>query len=152
VSDVEVRFSVDGKPVAQAVTDKRGFAKAIAEVERPADRFQATAQFDDESFRRDGEVVAWRSDAVIVACDINSTISQTSLGALFFDQVGESSTPIPDSPEVLTEIDRGFQLLYLTARPRSTLDKTRRWLEENGYPRQPVVTSLVPRDALGQTR
>jgi hypothetical protein len=149
---VEVRVTVDGKPVAQAVTDERGFAKAIAEVSRPADRFEATAEIGGESFRREGEVVAWRSDVVIVGCDIDSTISQTSLESLFFDRVDEKSTPIPDSPETLEEISRDFQILYVTARPRFTLDKTRLWLEQNGYPREPVVTSLTPRDALGQTR
>lgn len=152
VSDVEVQFTVDGRPVAQAVTDERGFAKAIAAVDRPADRFEATAQVGAERFRREGEVVEWRRDTVVVGCDIDSTISQTSLGSLFFDEVDESSTPIPDSPNVLTEINRDFQVLYLTARPRFTLDKTRGWLEQHGYPRQPVVTSLAPRDALGQTR
>jgi hypothetical protein len=152
VSDVEVQFAVAGKPVAAAVTDERGFAMALGEVTRPAARFEAIAQFGGESFRREGEVVEWRSDVVIVACDIDSTISQTSLGSLFFDEVDASSQPIPDSPQVLTEIDPDFQLLYVTARPRFTLDKTRRWLEQHGYPREPVVTSLAPRDALGQTR
>ena len=151
VSDVEVQFEADGKPVAQAVTDERGFTKAIGVVDRATERFEATARFEGESFRREGEIVEWRSDVVIVGCDIDSTISQTKLGALFFDELDESSTPIPGSPEALTEIDRDFQLLYVTARPRFTLDKTRHWLEEHGYPRQPVVTSLAPRDALGQT-
>jgi hypothetical protein len=152
VSEVEVQFAVAGKPVARAVTDDRGFAKTIAEVDRPAPLFEATARFGGETLRREGEVVEWRSDVVIVACDIDSTISQTSLASLFFDEADESSIPIPDSPEVLTELDRDFQVLYLTARPRFTLEKTRRWLEEHGYPREPVVTSLAPRDALGQTR
>jgi hypothetical protein len=151
VSDVEVRFAVDGEEIARAITDERGFAKAIADVETPADRFEATAGFGGESFRSDAEIVAWRSDRVIVGCDIDSTISETNLGALFFDEIDETSTPIADSAEVLTEIGRDYQLLYITARPRFTLNKTRRWLDEQAYPRQPVVTSLAPRDALGQT-
>jgi hypothetical protein len=151
ISDVEVRFSVDGEEVANAVTDERGFAKAIANVETPTDRFEATAGIGDESYRSDAEIVAWRSDRVIVGCDIDSTISQTSLGALFFDEWDETSQPIADSPAVLTEIDRDYQLLYVTARPRFTLGKTRHWLDGHAYPRQPVVTSLATGDAFGQT-
>jgi hypothetical protein len=146
-----VRFAVDGKEVATAVTDERGFAKAIVELEEPVDRFEAVAEFSGESFRRDAEVVTWQSERVVVACDIDSTISQTSLGALFYDELDASSTPIPDSPEVLGEVGQDYHLLHITARPRFTLSKTRRWLEDHGYPRHPVVTSLATADALGQT-
>jgi hypothetical protein len=151
VSDVEVRFSVDGREVARGVTDERGFVKAIVDVEQPSSRFEATADVEGEVFRADADIVAWRSDRVIVGCDIDSTISQTSVRALFFDEIDETSTPIPDSPEVLTEIGRDHQLMYITARPRFTLDKTHVWLDEHGYPDQPVVTSLATGDAFGQT-
>jgi hypothetical protein len=151
VSDVEVRFAVDGEEVARSVTDERGFTKAITVVANPADRFSATADFADEAFERNTEIVAWQSGRVIVACDIDSTISQTSVRALFFDEIDETSTPIPDSPEVLGEIANDFQLMYITARPRFTLNKTRHWLAEKGYPHQPVITSLAAKDAFGQT-
>ncbi|MDJ0852906.1 MAG: hypothetical protein QNK04_31435 [Myxococcota bacterium] len=151
VEDVEVRFSVGDRQVASATTDERGFAKAVVDVDGPADRFAATAEFDGQDFRDEDVLVDWRSDRVIIACDIDSTISQTSLGALFFDELDETSMPIADSPEVLNELHLDFQLLYVTARPRFTLEKTRSWVEQHGYPIQPVVTSLAPRDALGQT-
>jgi len=149
VSDVEVRFFVDGQEVARSVTDERGFAKAVTRV--PAsEKFAATASFSNESFRADGRLVAWRSDRVIVGCDIDSTISQTDLRALFFGEL-DLSTPIEGSADALNDLDRDFQILYVTARPRFTLPKTTRWLTEHGYPREPVVTSLTVRDALRQT-
>jgi hypothetical protein len=151
VSDVEVRFEVDGREVGRGVSDERGFAKAIVDVDQPAPRFEATADVEGEIFRADAAIVEWRSDRVIVACDIDSTISQTSVRALFFDAIDETSTPIPDSPEVLTDIGEEHQLMYITARPRFTLGKTHVWLAENGFPRQPVVTSLATGDAFGQT-
>jgi hypothetical protein len=151
VSDVDVRFTVDGQEVATAVTDERGFAKAIVTLEEPAGRFEASANFGGEERRSEAEVVAWRNDRVIVACDIDATISETSLGALFFDEFDETSTPIEGSPEALTEIDRDFHVVYLTARPRFTLEKTRHWLDVHGYPRAPVITSLTVGDTLGQT-
>jgi len=152
VQGVEVSFVVDGQEVATGVTDERGFTKAIVDVEHAAPTFDATAEFADQSFRSQGEIVEWRDDRVIVACDIDSTISNTSLNALFFHDLDETSTPIEGSPEVLTEVDEHFQLLYLTARPRFTLAKTRHWLSEHGYPREPVITSLAVSDALGQTK
>ncbi len=151
LEDVDVRFLVDGQEVASGVTDERGFTKAIADVDGQADRFEATAQIGGETFQDEAELVTWRSDRVIVACDIDSTISQTSLSALFFDEIDDTSMPIPDSSEALTELDPDFQMLYVTARPRFTLPKTRQWLVQHGYPPEPVVTSLAPRDALGQT-
>jgi hypothetical protein len=152
VSDVEVRFIVDGQEVAAAVTDERGFAKAIVTLEKPAERFEASADFGGQEHRSAAQLVEWRNDRVIVACDIDATISNTSLGALFFDELDETSTPIEGSPETLTEIDRDFHVVYLTARPRFTLEKTRRWLDVHGYPRAPVITSLTVGDALGQTK
>jgi hypothetical protein len=151
VSDVDVRFIVDGQEVASAVTDERGFAKAIVTLEKPTERFEANASFGGEEYRSEAEVVVWRDDRVIVACDIDATISDTSLGALFFDEFDETSTPIEGSPEALIEIDRDFHVVYLTARPRFTLEKTRHWLDAHGYPRAPVITSLTVGDAFGQT-
>ena len=44
-------------------------------------------------------------------------------------------TPVEGSVEVLREIQRLYHILYVSARPRFTLEKTRMWLDENGYPR-----------------
>ena len=151
VEDVDVSFHVDGKQVASGVTDERGFTKAIGAVDTQADSFEARAEIAGETYTHDGDLVTWRRDRVIVVCDIDSTISQTSLAALFFDKIDETSMPIPDSSEALTELAPDFQILYVTARPRFTLPKTRQWLVQHGYPPEPVVTSLAPRDALGQT-
>ena len=60
---------------------------------------RADSRFKDESFRSEARVFAWRSDRVIVGCDIDSTISDTSLAALFFDEIDMSSTPIEGSAD-----------------------------------------------------
>jgi len=151
IQNVEVRFAVDGQEVGSAQTDERGFAKAIVQVARPADRFTATAQIGNRRFHSEARLVEWRTDRVIVACDIDSTISQTSLKALFFADVDDASKPIEGSPEALQEIHRNHQILYVTARPRFTLEKTRLWLKRWGYPDEPVVTSLTVGDALDQS-
>lgn len=151
VPDVDVNFVVDGQEVATARSDERGFVAVVAEVGGKPEQFEATATFGGKSFRTQGKLIQWRSDRVIVACDIDSTISETSLQALFFEDTDQESGPIAGSPEALREIARDYEIMYLTARPRFTLEKTRRWLEDHGYPRAPVITSLTVGDALAQS-
>jgi hypothetical protein len=151
IPDVDVHFIVDGQEVATARSDERGFVVVVADVGGNPEQFEATATFGGRSFRSQGRLIQWRSDRVIVACDIDSTISETSLQALFFEDTDQVSGPIAGSPEALHEIASDYELMYLTARPRFTLEKTRRWLEDHAYPRAPVITSLTVGDALAQT-
>jgi len=152
VEGVDVRFLVEGTEVASARSDERGVATVMAEIEPGRGRFEAAASFGGQSFERSGKIVHWRSDEVVVACDIDSTISETALKALFFDEKDEKSKPITGSPEVLHEIARHHGLVYFTARPKFTLEKTQQWLEAHGYPEAPVFTSLGVGDLIAQTK
>jgi hypothetical protein len=152
VEDVEVRFLVDGKQVASARSDERGIASALAQMEPGKRDFEATANYGGQSFRRGGKIAQWRSDAVVVACDIDSTISETAIDALFFSETDEKSKPIADSAKVLQRIARHHGLVYFTARPKFTLEKTQRWLRTHGYPEAPVLTSLGTGDLVAQAR
>ncbi len=150
VEGVEVRFLVDGEAVATARSDERGVATVLARVEPGAQRFEAAASYAGQSFQRAGRVVQWRSDQVVVACDIDATISDTALDALFFDETDEKSQPIEDSAEVLRQIAQRHGIVYFTARPKFALEKTQRWLESHGYPEGPVLTSLTVGDLIAQ--
>jgi hypothetical protein len=152
VEGVDVRFSVDGREVATATSDERGVAMVRAAVATGAESFEATAHFSGRDFKRSGTVVQWRSDRVLVACDIDSTISDTSLMALFFDPNDKKSMPIGNSPDVLREIAERHDLIYFTARPKFTLGKTVKWLAANGFPHAPVLTSLSVGDMMRQGR
>jgi hypothetical protein len=152
VEGVEVQFLIGGRQVASARSNERGVAMTVAQLSEAQDRFEATARFDGQDFRRSGMVIQWRTDHTLVACDIDATISETSLEALFFEERDDKSTPIPGSLETLRWIDEHFDLVYFTARPRFTLEKTRQWLEAHGYPRAPVLTSLALTDAILEAR
>jgi hypothetical protein len=152
VEGVEVRFRVDGETVATALSDDRGVATVLANIEPGRRRFEASASYGGRSFQRAGKIVRWRSDQVVVACDIDATISDTALGALFFDETDEKSQPIEGSAEVLREIAKRHGVVYFTARPKFTLEKTQRWLEAHGYPEGPVLTSLTVGDLIAQAR
>jgi len=151
VEGVDVRFRMGDQEVARATTDERGFAKATVRVTGPTRTFEGRADVGDESFSDEARVFAWQRSRVIIACDVDSTISDTSLAALFFDPLDMTSTPIAGSPELLQALVRTHHVAYVTARPRFTLPKTRKWLEEHGYPAQPIITSLTLGDALKQT-
>lgn len=152
VEGVEVRFLVDGAEVARAQSDERGVATVLSQVPTGSGQFEATASFGGESFRRAAKIVQWSSHDVVVVCDIDATISDTALKALFFDETDEKSMPIADSPEVLNEIARYHGILYFTARPKFTVDKTERWLQAHGFPDGPVMTSLDVGDLILQGR
>jgi len=152
VEGVNVHFLVDGAEVAKATSDERGVAMALAQIPRGESRFEAAASYSGKSFRRGGKIVQWRSDEVVVVCDIDATISATALDALFFDETDEKSQPIPDSPAVLNAIARNHGILYFTARPKFTIEKTERWLRTHGYPEAPVMTSLDVADLIAQAR
>jgi hypothetical protein len=152
VEGVEVRFSVDGREVATATSNERGVAMTLAKIEPGKEVFAAEASLGGEIHRSEGNIVQWRSDRTLVACDIDATISDTSLTALFFEQADEKSQPIPGSVEVLHEIAQHYDLVYFTARPRFTLEKTRNWLDSHGYPTAPVLTSLTASDAIAEAR
>jgi hypothetical protein len=148
VEGVDVHFFVDGQPVASARSNKRGVAMTLATIGKGAERFEATATVSGKDFRRSGRVIQWRSQQVLIACDIDATISETSLEALFIGDDDLKSKPIPGSVETLQQIAENFGLIYFTARPRFTLAKTQRWLEAHGYPDGPVLTSLTLKDAI----
>jgi hypothetical protein len=152
VEGVDVQFTIDGRAVATARSNERGIAMVVASADLGTTSFEATATFGGEDFRREGNVVQWRSDRTLIACDIDATISDTSLEALFFEEVDEKSKPISGSVEALHEIARHYDLIYFTARPRFTLQKTRDWLATHGYPTAPVLTSLTASDAIAETR
>jgi hypothetical protein len=152
VEGVEVRFRVDGSEVASTRSDERGVATVLARVPSGAESFEASASYGGESFRRVGKIVQWRSSQVAVVCDIDATISATSLAGLFLDEIDEKSQPIPGSVEVLNEIARSHGIVYFTARPKFTLEKTQRWLRTHGYPEAPVFTSLDVGDLVAQAR
>jgi len=149
---VEVRFQVDGADVASARSDDRGVATTLARIEPGAERFEASARYGGQDFRRAGKIVHWASDGPVVVCDIDATISDTALKALFFDETDEKSEPIAHSADVLHQIAQHHGLVYFTARPKFTVDKTQRWLETHGFPDGPVLTSLTVGDLIAQRR
>jgi phosphatidate phosphatase PAH1 len=109
-------------------------------VSLPADRSGATAT----------AYVAHNGEAIFV-CDIDGTLTESENAiipeVIFHDSVSSQ----PGAGAALSSISaRGYQPVYLTARPNRYAELTRRWLASKGLPRGPVILQTditMPGDA-----
>lgn len=102
---------------------------------------EARAVVGRNHLRESGPIHLWDPDRVIVAVDVDKTLSDTDWEALLLDHVDTESRPLPGSVRALQELSNDYYLLYVTNRPTFLRAKTRRWLELHGYPKAPLVTA-----------
>lgn len=94
------------------------------------------------------------SGTKVVVTDIDGTLTLSD--EELFKQIDDGSyTPLENTSAALlmnTWADKGYQVVYLTARPHAFRAETRAWLDDLGYPVGPVVTanSLVFGDSARQ--
>jgi len=92
--------------------------------------------------------------AKVVITDIDGTLTLSD--EELFSQIDDGSyTPLENMSAALmmnTWADKGYQVVYLTARPHAFRAETRTWLSDLGYPLGPVITanSLVFGDSARQ--
>jgi hypothetical protein len=140
VAGQEVKFLINDKPIGRARTDKNGMAEMPA-VLGPDDHIVAAeTKIDFKTLRASAEAFHWDSKRVILVIDIDNTICYSEVSKIFGFRK-PTLLPIEDSKETLVRLAERFQILYVTARPRRVLEESRAWLEKNGYPRGPVLTS-----------
>ena len=77
-----------------------------------------------------------RNTSLFIA-DIDHTIADVSPIGFIFKRISRVR-PVPDAPEVLQEIARTRQIVYLTARDHIFSGKTKAWLEMNRFPEGPL--------------
>lgn len=90
-------------------------------------------------------VVVWPVGTKFVISDIDGTL--TSSDAEFTTQIGDQSyvpKEHPGASEMMNAwFDKGYQDVYLTARPHDARVLTRQWLFEHDYPLGPLSTAEV---------
>ena len=151
IEHLPVRFSCGGKELGRIRCDDDG--RALLECKLPESQgtaIEAVASVDGVEIRAKAKVYRWNPDRVIVVVDIDDTISDTDFDDAWLDEEDRDSKPIRHSRETLSDVARDFQILYLTARPCSLLDKTQRWLATHGFPAAPVMVSHRKTDLLQQ--
>jgi hypothetical protein len=149
IEDVAVTFSVEGQEVGRAKTNDKGRASVQCRLPSPdVSCFTARAVVDGQDLETAGRVFSWQEDRVIIAVDIDGTVSDTEYKDLILKKEDDESDPIKASRKVLTQLAADYHIMYFTARPRFLMDKTRLWLEEHQYPPGPIVMAPSIRKAI----
>lgn len=142
VENAEIRFYVGGKCLGTARTDDNGRALMHCDLGEATPEFSAaTAVWHGRELKAQGRLFEWRTARTAIAVDIDDTICNTDRDDLYFEATDDDSEPIGGSQDVLTELSRDYNILYLTARPRFLLNKTRAWMDAHDFPIGPVVTA-----------
>lgn len=147
-----VRFYLEGAVIDQAVSGDDGRA-AISLSEAPGPPlFEARATIGGTVYGAVGRIFDWRPDRTIIVVDIDNTLAESDLDEVFFDARPEASPALPDSVAALARLATDFHIMYVTARPRAVLEKTRAWLNFREFPPGPVVTASRLRDSVRDAR
>ncbi len=148
VKDVAVTFHVDGTLIGQDDTNDDGKARDKCRVPSSADRFEARAVLDGHDLHATAAIFRWDDDRTAIAVDIDNTISDTEYEDLILEDEDDDSDPLKRARRTLRTLADDYHIIYLTARPRFLLEKTRGWLAEHDFPDGPVLTAPGLRQAV----
>lgn len=137
--DVEVSFSVGGLHVGRVRTDRRGVATLEATINGHHETYEAAAVYKGRLLGGSGRLFTWQPGRTVIAVDIDDTISKTKYSDLFVSSLDRVSPSIEGSAPTLRKLAARFHIVYISARPAWLTEKSRQWLDANGYPRGPVL-------------
>jgi phosphatidate phosphatase APP1 len=83
--------------------------------------------------------------------DIDETLCVTDYTNVFWGIGRDDSRPLPNAARIMNSLSRDFRIVYLTARPRNLLEKTRRWIAREGFPQGDIITAPNVLDLISQT-
>jgi hypothetical protein len=136
------------RPLGSARTDGDGFAElAFKSPQKPGHYKVKVLARDPERLKLEVPATfllaaVTPADQSIVICDIDNTICLTDLSDTIADQP-QKVPPLPGAPEALARITAAkHQVVYLTARPKELVGRTRRWLAHHRFP----SGVILPRD------
>lgn len=150
---IPVTFFIEGEKIGTNQSDGEGRAAVmVPDMNGSPNAFKARARVGGQSLEATGRIFQWQQGRGIIAVDIDHTISQTNYRRLVLKERVAVSPPVPGARETLAVLAKDYQILYLTARPRFLIEKTREWLAYYGFPPGPVVAAPGVRDAMRQLR
>lgn len=153
VERVPVSFSVSNQGISQNIADGDGRAGVTVQLPESGPlTFDVQAKVNGSTCRATGRIFYWHKGRVIIAVDIDHTISQTDYDKLLMTDIPQASPPLPDARETLAVLSKDYYIMYLTARPRFLLEKTRNWLAAYEFPPGPVVTAPKLSDSMQPTK
>lgn len=149
ITGTSIVFYVHEQRLGESVTDDMGVARLACELPADATHFRAEARHAGDTLKGEGLVFRFPPGRPVIVCDIDGTVSMTHYRELVFDEHDLASRPFENAASVLTKLNERFGLVYLTARPGFLLEKSKRWLDANGFPRAPVITTPSLAESLG---
>jgi len=152
--NANVTISVNGEQIAKVVTDEQGVARAsympkelgvytiVFECEEGTDYSEAKAS--STLFCRDKTKPA-------IVIDIDHTIADIAMERFLVTRTKDIK-PLPGAQEVLDELSKTYDLIFLTARDKHLLHRTKAWLDHNRFPSAPVIFRDMSREAFSESK
>lgn len=152
--NIDITFHYQGQQIATCRTNNEGYCELDCDLSRSGGKAPIVARARlNGKVLEDGQIpFLWQADRTIVAVDIDGTISRTDYDDLILKPIDRESVPLPGAVEALNELADTFHIVYVTARPRFTHDKTVHWLRLHGYPKGPLYTSPTLSELIDQGR
>lgn len=138
--------------LGSAVTDESGRAELVVDYSPTgAPRIVGRTIVSNRPIESGATIFTWSPEKTIIVIDLDHTIVRPDYDKLVLNDVDEYSFPLKGSRRSLDRLAGDFQFLYVTARPRFLLQKTRVWLEDQDFPGGPVIPSAGLRAAIRRT-
>ena len=137
----------------KAKTDGDGLATFLYPIQdQETKSFVAEAEIDGQVLRDERPIFRFKPGRIGIVVDIDGTVSKTDHWDLIVSEQNKKSRSIDASADVVNKLAATYNVAFLTARPRILLDKTRRWIKENGYPDVPLYIAPGLRKAMNAER
>lgn len=132
---VPVHFFEGEKRLGDALTDERGFASIEIDAGPPGRRrFRVVSPRSEEAL-----VVDVRpADAPVLVLDLDHTVADVGTFRFAF-AANRTVRPLAGAIDAIRRLSQRFEIVYLSARDHSFLEKTRDWLRLQGLPDGPVL-------------
>ena len=140
IANATVACYVADQYLGEAQTDEEGFA-VWRFMPQKTGNFTVVYQLPDDSKykpkRAEGLLAVRTEDKPVLISDLDNTIIDISNYQFLFHN-NESIPPVPGAPEILKELSRQYDIIYLTARDDLYVNVTKNWLDMYGLPRAPL--------------
>lgn len=144
-----VRFKVNGQVVGEGKTDEDGLATYLHAIgDQAAGSFTAETEFGGQTLRDERPIFRLKPGRIGIIIDIDGTVSRTDSWDVAVSKKSKKSRPIDQSPRVVQKLAATYNVVFLTARPRFLLAKTRQWIKDHGYPDAPLYIAPGLRKAM----
>ncbi len=154
VCQANVDVFVNGTLVSKIITDDEGIASLIY---TPQKLGTYTVVFECEG--GDGYPKTTASSLLFcrdksktaIVIDIDHTIADISLEKFLVTKTKDIK-PLPGAQEVLDDLAKTYDLIFLTARDEHLLHRTRDWLANHHFPSAPVFFRKLGKDPLSERK